>query len=259
MNESKASSQSNRAFDQRDALRRVAAVARDLLVLHEPTNGHAHIWLWEHTERVARLAQHIALLPEAREVGNEPPDLLTATVAALFHDAGWAIEVQQKKVSHWQVLGRPTNDLQRELGAGALEEMVGELLPERVVDTATRAIRECNDRYSKVLEARVLAEAENLDEIGLMYMLRQFRQTQAEGKPMENLFVTWNRQLEYHYWEARINDCLRWETTRHMARERLKSLEHFMGSLASDAEVSDLRKRLESTGIDTSVIHQRLS
>jgi HD superfamily phosphodiesterase len=231
----------------------VLDVAGELLVM--PGEHTADdVWLWEHAQRVMHLAGLLALLPEAREIGDDPPDQASVALAALFADAGWAVQVRRGEINHWQVLGRPTNDIQRELGVGALQERADGLMPAETVETAARAIRECNERYSRSSEARVLSEAENLDEIGIMYVLRHFRRYQVEGQPLEQLVVTWTRYREYHYWEARINDCLRWETTRHIARARLEAVEQFMGALARDRDAADLRRALESTGIDTSVI-----
>ena len=201
----------------------------------------------------------LALLPEAREIGDDQPDQDAVALAALFADAGWAVQVEHDEISHWQVLNRPTNDIQRELGVGALQDRAADLLPTKTVEIAVRAIRECNDRYTRIPEARALSEAENLDEIGIMYVLRQFRQYQAEGCPIDQLVVTWNRHIEYHYWDARINDCLRWETTRHIARSRLKAVEQVMHALARDREAADLKHTLKSAGIDTSSVSARLS
>ena len=231
----------------------VAAVARDLLILRSD-DGPPDLWLWEHADRVMRLALLLTMLPDAREVGDDEPDQLAAAVAALFADAGWALQVRRREVERRQVLARPTNEIQRELGIGALHEHAARLLPQDVVNKATAAIRECNDRYTRLPEARALAEAENLDEIGVMYILRQFRQCQAEGRPLEQLVLSWSRQVEYRFWEARINDCLRWETTRHIARERLKAVEHFIAALARDRDGSDLRRALDVMGIDTSAL-----
>ena len=231
----------------------VLDVARQLLVM--PGEGASgDVWLWEHARRVVHLSGVLALLPEAREIGGDAPDAAGVSLAALFADAGWAVQVKRGEVNHWQVLSRPTNDIQRELGVGALQDCVSTLLPAEVVQIAVRAIRECNDRYSKSPEARVLSEAENLDEIGIMYILRQFRHYQVEGQPLDQLVVTWTRHREYHYWEARINDCLRWERTRHIARARLEAVEQFMNALARDRDAADLHRALETAGIDTSAI-----
>lgn len=231
----------------------VLEAARRLLVSTGEGRGN-DLWLWEHAQRVMKLAQFLALLPEAREIGGDRPDQRAVALAALFADAGWAVQVERGEVNHWQALSRPTNDVQRELGAGALRDCVGNLESPETVATAVRAIRECNDRYSKCPEAHALSEAENLDEIGIMYVMRQVRQCQTEGHPLAQLVDTWTRHREYHYWDARINDCLRWETTRHIARVRLEAVEQFMSALARDRDAADLQRALESAGIDTSAI-----
>jgi HD superfamily phosphodiesterase len=220
--------------------------AKESLIVREGAES-ADLWLWEHSERVMNLAQMLALLPE---IGPERPDQTIVAVGALFHDAGWAVQLRQGRIDRWHVLSRPTNDLQRELGAGELRRLLSGVLDAEVIDTAAEAIRQCNDRYTTMVEAQVLAEAENLDEIGLMYVLRQFRQYQAEGRPLEQLILSWSRQLEYHYWDARINDCLRFPTSHRLARERLKVVEQFMSALAGDREAADLRRALRAAGID---------
>jgi hypothetical protein len=239
-------------------LKPVVAVAKELLIL-PGENRSQDLWLWEHAERVTHLVQILALLPEVREIGQDPPDQTAVAVAALFADAGWAVQTRQGEVSHSQVLSRPTNDIQRELGVGALLDHAAQLLPADTVDRAVQAIREWPDRYTQLLEARVLSEAENLDEIGVMYVLRQFRRYQAEGRSLEELLANWSGLLEYDFWEARINGCLRWEATRRVARERLKAVEEFMLALARDRDASDLHRLLHSAGIDTSSISARFA
>lgn len=236
----------------------VVQVAEELLVMAGEDQAH-DLWLWERARRVMYLAQMLALLPEAREIGGDQPDQTAVALAGLFADAGWAVQVTRGEVSHWHVLSRPTNDIQRELGVGALQDHAAALLPAEPVALAVRAVRECNDRYSKSPEARVLSEAENLDEIGIMYVLRQFRQYQAEGRPLEQLLASWTRHREYHYWDARINECLRWETTRHIARARLEAVGQFMTALTRDRDAVDLQHALKSAGIDTSSMSTKLT
>jgi HD superfamily phosphodiesterase len=227
-------------------LDRAAAKARDLLVLRNGQN-HADLWLWEHSRRVMQLAWMLAKLPELAR--TPPPHRDAVALAGLFHDAGWAIQAQQQQVRHWQVLGRPTNDIQRELGAALLEEHARDLFDHDTVSLAAEAVRQCNDRYTTLVESQVLADAENLDEIGVMCFLRQFRQYQAEGRPLEQLVASWNRQREYHYWEARINDGLRFNATRELARERLNAVSLFMKALARDLDGVDVVEFLGTLGV----------
>ncbi len=233
-----------------DALPKPLVRAAQRLLVLDTEGGGQDTWLWEQAQRVVTMAQMLALLPEAREIGDDPPDLAAIASGGLFLNAGWAAQVRDGSIDHWKVLSRPTNDIQREFGAGLLQEHAEGLLPDHVVERAVAAIRECNDRFTRLPEARALAEAENLDEIGITYVLRQFRNFQAEGRPVRQLIANWTRQNEYHYWEARVNDCLRWETSRHIARERLKAVEQFMNVLARDLSAADLRRVLDTGGLD---------
>ncbi|HUU94336.1 MAG TPA: HD domain-containing protein [Phycisphaerae bacterium] len=226
-------------------LDRAAAQARELLVLRNGQN-RADLWLWEHSRRVMQLARMLAKLPE---LADTPPHQNAVALAGLFHDAGWAVQVREAQISPWQVLGRPTNDTQRVLGAALLEEHVAHLFDADTVSLAAEAIRQCNDRYTTLVESRVLADADNLDEIGVMCLLRQFRQYQAEGRPLDQLVASWRRQQEYDYWEVRINDGLRFEATRELARQRLNAVGLFMEALARDLDCADVLHFLEKVGV----------
>ncbi len=225
-------------------IERILPLARQLLVL---PIGEAHhdLWLWEHSERVMRLTQMVATLPE---VNGESADRTALAVAALFHDAGWIPEHYQGRYQRWQLLTRPTNDIQRELGAAMLLEEAGHLLGGPTARLAAEAIRHCNDRKTEMLEARILAESEALAEMGVMYVLRQFRQYQAEGRPLQQLWDSWKRQGEYHYWEVRLADGFHYETTRDLARRRLDAVDAFMKALAQDLQGDDLARRLDELG-----------
>lgn len=220
---------------------RIIPLARQLLAI--PLDDvRSDLWLWEHSERVMHLAQWVAALPD---VGAGRADLAALAAAALFHDAGWAAEFRQGKWQPWQLLTRPTNDLQRELGAAMLLDEAGHLLPAPTARLAATAIRQCNDRRTDLLEARILAESEALDEFGVTYVLRQFRQYQAEGRPLEQLVSSWQRQQEYRYWEVRLADSFHHASTRQLAEQRLASVGAFLEALRTTRLGDDVRDRLQ--------------
>ena len=225
-------------------IERVIPLAKQLLIL-PMGDTRQDLWLWEHSERVMRLTSMLAGLPE---LDGQAADLAALAVAALFHDAGWVLEYHQNRFERWQLLTRPTNDLQRELGAAMLMEEAGPLISGPTARLAADAIRHCNDRKTNLLEARLLAEAEALDEVGVMYALRQFRQYQAEGRPLQQLADTWQRQKEYHYWEVRLSNSFHYETTRELARQRLEAVDAFMTALARDLRGDDVRQRVQPAG-----------
>jgi hypothetical protein len=223
-------------------IERVIPLAKQLLTL-PIGDTRQDLWLWEHSERVMHLVQMLADLPE---VGAKPADRAALALAALFHDAGWVLEYHQGRCERWQLLTRPTNDLQRELGAAMLLEEAGPLLPGPLAHLAADAIRQCNDRKTNLLEARLLAEAEALDEVGVTYVLRQFRQYQAEGRPLQQLADTWRRQQEYHYWDVRLKHSFRYETTRELARQRLAAVDAFMAALDRELHGDDVRAHVQA-------------
>ncbi|HMQ14334.1 MAG TPA: hypothetical protein PKC49_00015 [Phycisphaerae bacterium] len=211
------------------------------LVVRSWGNGR-DLWLWEHCLRVMRSADLLAAIPELL---REQADPTAATLAGLYYDAGWAVQARDGGLQPWQVLARPTSNVQRELAAGALLEHCTGILPVETVTLAAEAIRECNNRFTTMPEAQVVSEAANLDEFGLMYVLRQFRLLQAEGRRLEDLLATWTRQQEYRYWQARV-DVLRFPQTREIARRRLAAVADFMDALARDAGGADLRDQVSA-------------
>jgi len=221
-------------------IERLVPLARQLLTV-AINDTSSDLWLWEHSERVMRLTQLVAAIPELH---GQTPDLTALAAAARFQDSGWTVEYSQGRYKHWQLLSRPTNDLQRELGAALLQERGAHLLAGPSARLAADAIRQCNDRRTNLVEARVLAEAEALDDVSTLYILRQFRQYQAEGRPLQQLVDSWQRQKEYRYWELRLTDGFRYDSTRAIARQRLDAVEAFVTALGRDLHGEDLRQWL---------------
>jgi hypothetical protein len=201
--------------------------ARTDLVIDE--RGLQDVFLWEHSARVARTATLIGSLPG---VVAHPLDELALTAAALYHDAGWVVQYREGLLTRSEILGRATSDLQRELAAAMVEERLGHLLHGPSLETAVLSIRRMNDHAVTVPETQVLAEAANLDDIGVLSYWQSVRRCSNEGKGVQVAIDTWQRQKEYHFWEARIADAFRFEVVRELARQRLQKFGEFMDLLA---------------------------
>jgi hypothetical protein len=227
-------------------LERIRPIAKRLLTVQLDEEWR-DAWLWERAERVSRLAQLVGRIPE---VAAQNVDLLAVAAAGLFHCAGWAAQAEQGGVKWWQLLARPTTDIQRELGAALLIERAGPHLPAKTARLAADAIRHCNNRRTELIEAQVLAEAESLDDVGALFVLRQFRQYQAEGRPVRQMVATWKRQQEYRYWEVRISEGLRFESTRALARARLEAAGAYFQALERDLNGADVLEVLDRAGAE---------
>ena len=223
-------------------------IARRHLTVPTPDGG-ADAWLWEHAQRVARLGDLLCAAPELAETA---PDNTVVIVAALFVNIGWAQQMRQGQIKSWQALGRPTNEIQREAAIGVLRESAADLLDDETLATAAETIRQSGDRYTNLPEAQALADAENLADIGFCYFLRQFRKYREEGRSTAELLASWTRQREYQYWDARINDGLRFELSRQAARERLAALDRLISVVGRELDVGDVARVFSDAGIELS-------
>ena len=212
----------------------IAAQIHPHLVLRQGETSD--LWLCEHTRRVMGLVQHLCAVPELAE---DPPDETAALLAAACANLGWVSEVTSGALHPGLVLHRPTNEQQREAAVNAVPSVAANLVPKEVIQLAQEAIRQSHVRDSGTPEAQVLAEAESLADMGLPYILRQLRRYAAEGRTTDELLASWNRQHEYHFWEARINDGLRFETSRQLARTRLEAARECVTEMERQLEGAD--------------------
>ena len=210
--------------------------AKQDLLLHLK-GGKEDTFLWEHAVRVIGLAERIAKHPE---VANRPINTLALTSAAYYHDMGWSLEYRRGAVQAWQVRSRATSDVQREKAAIWLEQRLADVLDKNSLTLAAETIRQCNRRNASIPEAQILAEAENLDEIGPIVLWQQARQSAGDGRGIVAAIETWKRQDEYRFWEAKIKEGFRFNFTRRLARQRLKIMAKCFDALAGHVKGHDL-------------------
>jgi hypothetical protein len=202
-----------------------------------PPGGPMDLTLWEHSLRVLASAEIIASMPE---VAAGRIDRQAMKVAALYHDAGWAVQVTSGEIPVHAVLSRPTNDVQHELAAQLVEASLHAMLPPRTVEVAAGTIRGINNRRHDMIESHIISDADNLDQIGPIGLFHSLRRSALDGRGLRHLLDGWYRQQEYHYWEARIRDGIRFESVRELAWKRLAAMEPFMLALDDHLNSKDV-------------------
>ncbi len=195
-------------------------------------------FLWEHTVRVTGSIPHIVRLSG---VNRAEIDLLGLFIASLYHNAGWVLQVRDRATDRFEVLAKPTSDMQRELAAGLVEETLREPAGAGSIDVASRAIRQMNSRSTDMLEAQILADAEGLDEIGPLFFWQMVRHQSARGRAIEACIEAWKSKQEYDFWNARLNR-FRFDAVRRVARARLRALEQYIEAVTHQARAQDLRE-----------------
>jgi len=197
------------------------------------------------------------------ELRDRALDRSALRAAALYHDVGWALQVSQGDIEPAEVLLRPPCDLLRVLASDWMRQRLVDVLAKSSLDNACRFVEAMNDRDSPQLEAQLLAEADNLDDIGAQAVVLMVRKQLVEGKTLEETLQAWQRQEEYQYWQARINKGFRFDFTRQLAERRYQELRCFMTSLSracrvaegSRQESGDRRQRTEDRSQETNSPH----
>jgi len=207
----------------------------DLVVATE--TGEQDIFLWEHSSRVARNAWQIAMLPEVR---GQSPDEVAVVAAGLYHDASWIMQYRDGEIDRTEILCRPTPKAQRQRGAELLERSLGELVPEESLRRAAATIRELGDREPTLIETRIITDAENLDEFGMLAFCPGIVRSAHEGKGVQAAIDTWKRKKEYQFWTARLTDSFHLDAVRKLAEQRLAKYERAMKELEEHHTGADI-------------------
>ena len=88
-------------------------------------------------------------------------------------------------------------------------------------------------------EGMILDEATTLDSIGPLWVWGQVARCAAEDRPAASLVAAWEKQAEYGYWTKLINETLRFERSRSLARQRCAAVEAHLVLLRDQLTSSD--------------------
>lgn len=134
--------------------------------------------------------------------------------------------------------GGRTNLRERcEQAAELMANLLAKDVDESLFDQATRILLDMAQRTPATEEARLLADAVNLDDFGIIGLLNQTVQLAGNGQCLADLSVALEKREQYGYWEARLKDGFHFETVRELARRRLAEARRIAALLA--AELTD--------------------
>jgi len=184
--------------------------------------------VWEHSARVARLTATLAAMPE---LAHHVLDRTALTAAALYHDAGWLLDVWDDRIDPSFLLLKRTSDEQRERAAAWMRTRLADVLEPGCLRLAARIVVACNDRDTRLLEARILADAENLDLVGPQALWFMVRRQLAEQRTLDEMVDAWQRQEQYGYWPVWIKESLRFASSQQLAKQRWKAMARYMDDL----------------------------
>jgi hypothetical protein len=199
----------------------------DLVV--KVVDGGEDVFCWENARRIAQSTLRIIQMADVRGAAVDEAALLAA---GLYHDVASADLLRQGELEPHELFARGRARQHREQSAARMKERLADVLSDESAVLASEAILTLNDRDAPSIEGRVVSDARNLNDIGLLSLWPLIRRSMAEGLGVESLIETWKRQKEYHFWEARINESFHFEAVRKIAEQRLAQFDQFVADVA---------------------------
>ncbi len=214
----------------------IIAIAREVLVGVSPL-GRVDTFLFDHSVRVMRVAERLS---RCREVREWRIDRLALAAAALFHQAATVRLDEERRTSTVYAAATMSAQDVKEYSAELAGDRLQSLLPARQVELVQEVIRRAHDAGAEIPEARLLSDADGLDDIGALGVWRDLRRYVLEGRAVDDAIRAWERREQYGYWAARVQDVLNLETSRRLAEKRLEAARVFMRALAAERDAGDI-------------------
>jgi hypothetical protein len=93
---------------------------------------------------------------------------------------------------------------------------------EELLDRATRVLHEAPHKSPMIEDAKLLADAANLDDFGVIGLINQTIQLARQGDGILQVADGAEKREQYGYWEARLKDGFHFEPVRQMAKARVE-------------------------------------
>jgi len=212
------------------------AIAREVLVGRSPL-GREDTFLFDHSVRVMRVADRLA---QCEEAAGWRMDRFALAAAALFHQAATVRLEEERRTSTVYAAATMSAEDVKHYSAELAGDRLRGRLPPRQLELVQEIIRRAHDASADLAEAKILSDADSLDDIGALGIWRDLRRYCLEGRAVDEAVRAWRQRETYGYWEARVRDLFNLETSRRLAEARLASARVFMEQLARERDGADV-------------------
>jgi hypothetical protein len=215
----------------------IIGAARGLLVGPSPL-GREDMHLLDHALRTLRIADVILEFDDVRELRI---DRLCLDASIMFHEAARVRLDRERRESPVYAAATMSSDEICGYSAELASDALGGIFSAKQIDHTQNIIRQHQSRTTTLPEAMVLSDASNLDDLGAIGLWRELRRFAMEGRSVSDVLTSWQRKLDYGYYNARIDETFRFEASRQWARSRQERLKTFMTAMISENDASDER------------------
>lgn len=137
-------------------------------------------------------------------------------------------------------LGRTNIRDRAEQAAELLVTLASDAIDESLLDRTTRVLHETPHRNPVVEDARLLADALNLDDFGVSGLFQHATMLARQGDGVNQLLEGTKKRDEYGYWEARLKDGFHFEPVRQIAKRRLADARSVAAMLAAESKADGI-------------------
>jgi hypothetical protein len=120
-------------------------------------------------------------------------------------------------------LGRTNLKERAEQAAEMLVSQLEDEVEESLLDRTARLLQELPHRSPMLDEAKLLADALNLEDFGVTGVIQQAVQLTRQGEGLTQIAEGAEKREQYGYWDARLKDGFHFEPVRQMAIRRLEN------------------------------------
>lgn len=177
-----------------------------------------------------RLSRRVERFIEMNLVPREGLDLDAVELACL------SLQLPLRR-SRTLPTGKQQRGTLRERAEEAAELLLGVAggeVDELLLDRAIRLLHEMPHRSPMLDEAKLLADAVNLDDFGAVGVMLQVVQLARQGEGPQQLAEGCEARELYGYWEARLKDGFHFEAVRQIAIRRLENTRTVCGLLTAE-------------------------
>ncbi len=218
----------------------VRDLAEQALTLRRPT-GQFDNSLWDRAQRLVRTVEYICGLEELAKKSVQI-DRFCLIAATYFNEAGLARHLgtqgQGAEPGNFEANGDELLDFSTKV----VEERLADAVERAKIEKINRIITESGRRSAGTMEAMILSDARNLEDMGAAGVLNEFRRFVCTGKSICDVVQSWRKKKDYRYWQARLKEGFRFEQVRKLAEQRLCAVEQFMKQLEVEVEAQDLKE-----------------
>lgn len=200
-------------------------------------------WLWDRTLRILRNVEHVCRMPELLDK-NIPVDRFCLIAAAYFADAGFARWADAEDTSSRLVLSDVSQTDLRDFSTQIVTDRLSGALAGPKIEKINKIIVESTNRFTEMIEAIILSDARNLEDMGAVGLYHEFRKYVIHGKGVAEVLDSWKRKIDYRYWQARLKESFRFDSVRKLAERRFSAAEFFMNQLQVEHSARDLEELL---------------